>query len=77
MEKVSLVLLDVIMPVKNGSETYDEIKSLNPDTKVIFMSGYTDDIIRRKELLKSNTDLIAKPIAPDTLLRKVREVLDR
>ncbi len=77
LEKVSLVLLDVIMPVKNGRETYDEIKSLNPDTKVIFMSGYTDDISMRKEMLKSNTDLITKPIAPDTLLRKVREVLDR
>ncbi len=76
-EKVSLVLLDVIMPVKSGRETYDEIKSLNPDTKIIFMSGYTDDVIMRKELLKSKTDLITKPIAPDTLLRKVREVLDR
>ena len=76
MEKVSLILLDVIMPVKNGREAYNEIKSLKPDTKVIFMSGYTEDIIMGKGLLKSDTELIPKPIAPDRLLRKVREVLD-
>ncbi|MGD0282751.1 MAG: response regulator [Dissulfurispiraceae bacterium] len=76
-ENVSLVLLDVIMPVKNGKETYDEIKSLNPYTKVIFMSGYTDNIIMEKGLLKADTDLILKPITPDRFLRKVREVLDR
>ncbi len=74
MEKVSLVLLDVIMPLKNGREAYDEIKSLNPYTKVIFMSGYTENII--KGLLKPDTELIPKPIAPDKLLRKVQEVLD-
>ena len=77
MEKVSLVLLDVIMPVKNGMEAYEEIKSLNPDTKAIFMSGYTDDIIIGKGLLEADTELIAKPITPDRLLRKVREILDR
>ncbi|MGO9013852.1 MAG: PAS domain S-box protein [Dissulfurispiraceae bacterium] len=74
MEKMSLILLDVIMPLKNGREVYDEIKSLNPYTKVIFMSGYTENII--KGLLQADTELIPKPIAPDTLLRKVREVLD-
>ena len=77
MEKVSLVLLDVIMPLKNGREAYDEIKSLNPDAKVIFMSGYTEDIIMGKGLLKPDTELIPKPISPDNLLRRVREVLDR
>ncbi|MGO9016619.1 MAG: PAS domain S-box protein [Dissulfurispiraceae bacterium] len=77
MEKVSLVLLDMIMPLKNGREAYDEIKSLRPDIKVIFISGYTEDIIMGKGLLKSDTELIPKPISPDSLLRKVREVLDR
>jgi len=77
MEKVSLVLLDVIMPLKNGMEAYEEIKSLKPDTKVIFMSGYSDDIIIGKGLLEADTELIVKPIPPDRLLRKVREILDR
>ncbi len=77
MENVSLVLLDVIMPIKNGREALEEIKSLKPDTKVIFMSGYTDDIIMGKGLLTLDTEIIPKPISPDSLLRKVREVLDR
>jgi PAS domain S-box-containing protein len=77
MEKVSLVLLDVIMPVKNGRETCDEIKHLKPDTKVIFMSGHTEDIITTKGMLEAGTEFISKPITPDRLLRKVRELLDR
>src|SRR5208283_307970 len=76
IEKVSLVLLDVIMPVKNGREAYEGIKSLRPDTKVIFMSGYTDDIITQKGMLKPDAELLPKPIAPERLFRKIREVLD-
>ncbi len=77
IEKVSLVLLDVIMPLKNGREACDEIKGLKSDAKVVFVSGYTDDIIMGKGLLKPDTELITKPISPDNLLRRVRKVLDR
>ena len=77
MEEVSLVLLDVIMPVKNGREAFNEIKRLKSDTKVIFMSGYTSDIITEKGMFETDAELIPKPISPDSLLRKVREVLDR
>jgi hypothetical protein len=41
------------------------------------MSGYTDDIISKKGLLEEGFDLITKPINPETLVRKIREVLDR
>jgi PAS domain S-box-containing protein len=74
---VSLVLLDVIMPVKNGRETYEKIKGLEPGIKTIFMSGYTDDIISKNGLLEEGFDFISKPINPCTLMRKIREVLDR
>jgi CheY-like chemotaxis protein len=74
---LSLVLLDVIMPVKNGREAYEEIKGIEPSVKIIFMSGYTDDIISKKGLLEEGFDLITKPINPETLVRKIREVLDR
>jgi CheY-like chemotaxis protein len=74
---VSLILLDVIMPVKNGREAYEKIKSIEPSVKTIFMSGYTDDIIAKKGLLEEGFDLISKPINPDTLIRKIRDVLDR
>ncbi len=74
---VSLILLDVIMPVKNGREAYEEIKGIEPGVKTIFMSGYTDDIISRKGILEEGFDFISKPINPDTLMRKIRDVLDR
>ncbi|MGO9015944.1 MAG: response regulator [Dissulfurispiraceae bacterium] len=74
--KVSLVLLDVIMPVKNGKEAYEEIKGLEPDIKTIFMSGYTDDVISEQGILKDGFHFISKPINSDTLMRKIREVLD-
>ncbi len=76
-DKIAVVLLDVIMPVKNGRDVYEEIKKLDPDVKAIFMSGYTDDIISRKGILKEGFDFISKPINPGTLIRKIREVLDR
>ncbi|HXW68695.1 MAG TPA: response regulator, partial [Dissulfurispiraceae bacterium] len=76
-DTVSLILLDVIMPVKNGREAYEEIKSIEPGVKTIFMSGYTDDKISRKGILEEGFDFISKPINPDTLMRKIRDGLDR
>ncbi len=74
---VSIVLLDVIMPVKNGREAYDEIKGIEPGVKAIFMSGYTDEIISKNGILEDGFEFISKPINSDTLMRKIREVLDR
>ncbi|MBF0560010.1 MAG: response regulator [Nitrospirae bacterium] len=74
---VSLVLLEVIMPVKNGREAYEEIKGIEPGIKTIFMSGYTDDIISRKGILEDGFHFISKPVNPGTLMRKIRDVLDR
>jgi signal transduction histidine kinase len=76
-DKIAIVLLDVIMPIKAGKYAYEEIKKIAPDIKAIFMSGYTDDIISRKGILEEGFDFISKPMSPDTLLRKIREVLDR
>jgi PAS domain S-box-containing protein len=76
-DKIQLALLDVIMPKKNGWEVHERIKKINPDIKVIFMSGYTADIIHRKGIFEAELDFIPKPISPDDLMRKVREVLDR
>ena len=75
--EVSLIILDTIMPLKNGREAYEEIKCIAPGVKTIFMSGYTADIISKKGILEEGFDLISKPINPDTLLRKIRDVLDR
>jgi PAS domain S-box-containing protein len=74
---IHLLIIDVIMPKKNGKEVYDEIKKEKPDIKVIFMSGYNADVIHKKGILKEGLDFISKPLLPDELLRKIREVLDR
>lgn len=76
-DTISLVLTDVIMPRKSGKEISIEMKSIRPDVKIVFMSGYTADIIRQQGILDSEVDFISKPITPNELLIKVREVLDR
>ena len=65
------------MPKKNGREVWDEHRGLNPGIKVIFTSGYTRDIILDKGIETKEVDFISKPIAPDEMLVKVRETLDR
>jgi CheY-like chemotaxis protein len=76
-DKIQLLFLDVIMPKKNGKEVYDDIKKVRPDIKAIFTSGYNADIIHKKGILEEGLDFITKPISPEELLRKVREVLDK
>ncbi|HVN95598.1 MAG TPA: ATP-binding protein [Syntrophorhabdaceae bacterium] len=74
--EISLAVLDVIMPKKNGKMVQEEITGIRPDIKTIFMSGYTADIIHKKGVFEEGIHFIAKPIISHTLLRKVREVLD-
>jgi len=74
--EIHLVILDVIMPKKNGKDVYNEIKKMNPGMKVIFISGYSSDIIHKRGILEEKLDIISKPIMPDELLTKVRKILD-
>jgi two-component system, cell cycle sensor histidine kinase and response regulator CckA len=74
---IALLLLDVVMPRKNGKEAYEEILTLRPDVKVLFMSGYTGDVILTKGLRDEALNFISKPLTVNELLRKVREVLDK
>jgi PAS domain S-box-containing protein len=76
-ESISLALLDMIMPRKNGKEVSESIIKANPRIKVLFTSGYTMDIIKTRELTENGFDIILKPFQPKDLLIKVREVLDR
>ncbi|WP_203473230.1 PAS domain-containing sensor histidine kinase [Dissulfurispira thermophila] len=76
-DKVQLLLFDVIMPLKTGMEAYEEIRKIKPGIKVLFTSGYPLDVIREKGILETGVSFISKPVLPDDLLRKVREVLDK
>ncbi|MBI5634313.1 MAG: PAS domain S-box protein [Nitrospirae bacterium] len=73
---IQMLLLDVILPKKNGREVYDEIMAQEPGIKTIFMSGYTDELLNRKGVLDREIHFIQKPVSPMKLLQKVREVLD-
>jgi PAS domain S-box-containing protein len=73
---IDLLVLDVVMPKKNGKETLAEICALHPGTKAIFMSGYTADIIDKIGLVEAGLPLLNKPLLPNELLAKVREMLD-
>jgi len=72
---VEIVILDMIMPEMGGGETYDRLKELRPDIKVILSSGYNIDG-RAKEILKRGCDsFIQKPFNINDLSQKIREVL--
>jgi PAS domain S-box-containing protein len=74
--KIQLLLTDVVMPNMNGSELAGKIAERNPGVRVLYMSGYTDDVIVRHGMLKPDTQFIGKPFNSAALRRKVREVLD-
>ena len=74
---IDLLLLDVVMPKMNGKETHEAIKKINPRVRVLFTSGYTGDVVLDKGIHDESINFISKPLSPDELLRKVREVLDK
>jgi len=74
--KIHLLLTDVVMPNMNGSELAGKVSERNPGLRVLYMSGYTDDVIVRHGMLKPDTQFIGKPFNSVALRRKVREVLD-
>jgi CheY-like chemotaxis protein len=76
-DDISLVLSDVVMPKKNGIEILEEIRRIKPETKVLFISGYTADIMHSKGILEKDVDFITKPFLNADLLRMVRQVLDK
>ena len=76
-DKINLIMLDVIMPKKNGREAYNKIKNIKSDVKTIFISGYTEDIIKREDIFEMGLNFISKPVSPSDLLKKIREVIDK
>ena len=72
---IHLILTDVVMPGMNVREMAEKIRSMRPEVKILYTSGYTDDTIVQYGILEPGIALLEKPITPDALLRKVREVL--
>jgi PAS domain S-box-containing protein len=73
---ISLVILDGIMPKKNGKEAWKEIKAISSGVKAIFVSGYAEDIFTKDGVPDTEAVFIHKPSPPLVLVRKIREILD-
>ena len=75
-EKINLLITDVVMPEMNGRELSEKLKNIFPDIKVLFMSGYTANVIVHRRVLDEGVNFISKPFSKKDLQLKVREVLD-
>lgn len=73
---IDLMLTDVVMPKVNGRELAGELQSQYPDMKVVYMSGYTDDVILPYGIRSGEIAFIEKPFTPKTLSLKLQEVLN-
>ncbi len=75
-ESIDLLLTDVVMPLVNGRQLARRLTSVAPRMRVVYMSGYADDVIAYHGILDEATTLVQKPFSPSALLQKLREVLD-
>jgi PAS domain S-box-containing protein len=73
---INLLLTDVVMPGIGGKQLATRLLELRPALHVLYMSGYTDDVINNRGVLREDTLLLPKPFTRATLLRRVREALD-
>ena len=76
-DAIDLLLTDVIMPNLNGRELAQRVLGIRPELKVIYMSGYTDDVLAGAGNFDSNASFLRKPLQLASLETKIREVLDR
>ncbi|MCJ7772369.1 MAG: response regulator, partial [Desulfobacterales bacterium] len=76
-EKIDLIILDMVMPGMSGGDTYDKLKEINPDVKVLLSSGYGLNGQAEKILERGCKGFIQKPFNLEELSKKIREVLEK
>jgi two-component system cell cycle sensor histidine kinase/response regulator CckA len=74
-EPIHLLVTDVVMPGMNGRALFESLVSARPELRVVYMSGYTDDVIAHRGVFESGTVLLAKPFTALALLGRVRAAL--
>ncbi len=74
---IHLLITDMVMPRISGRELAERLGPIRPDMRVLFMSGYTEDVMVRKGLSENQIEYLAKPFSGATLMSKIRELLDR
>ncbi len=73
---LDLLITDVVMPQMNGRELMEKITAIHPETKVIYMSGYTADVIAHHGIIEDGINFLQKPFSEDSLTSCIRKVLD-
>jgi DNA-binding response OmpR family regulator len=76
-DSIKMLILDIMMPKKNGKEVFENIRELKPQVKALFISGYTSDMVHQKKIVEDGFDVISKPVSSVKLLTKVREILEK
>ena len=74
---IDLLLTDVVMPGINGKELYDQLSPLYPEMKVIYMSGYSGEVIAARGVMDESVNFIQKPFSVQALAAKIRSVLEK
>jgi CheY-like chemotaxis protein len=75
-DEIALCLIDLIMPKRSGKDAVGEMRKARQGIKVVYMSGYTADIIRERDIAEVDAAFLSKPLLPQDLLRTVRDALD-
>ena len=74
---IHLLLADVVMPVMNGRELSEHMAKIHAETRTLFTSGYTENIITQHGVIEDGIEFLSKPYTLDVLAERVRRVLDR
>ena len=75
LDRIDLMILDVIMPKLKGREVYDAVRAIDPSMKILFCSGYPKEMVTGQGGIEQGMDYLAKPFTPKELLMKIREML--
>ena len=74
--KIALLITDVVMPQMGGLELAREVSARRPETRVLYVSGYSEDDMNEQGILAAELEFLDKPFTPQALIRKVRAVLN-
>ena len=74
-DEIHLLLTDVILPGMNGKDLSERLRRLRPNLKVLFTSGHTAEVVGRRGVAERDLAYLPKPVSPETLVAKVRDVL--